>query len=248
MKKVKTVILLSFVIYSISIWGCKKETTAPIETIPSNLFPLKVGNVWYYSGYEIDTAGAKISGTEFNSSTTIIGQIQFQGKNPFVVIDSFKYANRNIEVDTLLVYLEGNYLYAWVDLTGMVGIPGFEYKKWVPFVKAAGNLNEPYTILSLDTTITVNYQGQLLPLSIRINITGNISLKEQVQTPAGRYDSYKFEALTTGSVSVGGVTLASFTSKNYIWFSSGIGPVKHETPATHNENGKRRELVGYKVS
>lgn len=229
-------------------WGCKKETTSLVETIPSNLFPLRVGNVWYYSGYEIDTAGAKISGTEFTSSTTIVGQIQFQGKNPYVVIDSFIYANRSIEVDTLLVYLEGGYLYAWIDLTGEVGIPGFEYKRWVPFVKASGNLNEPYTILSLDTTITINYQGQLVPLNIKINITGNIIIREQVQTPAGRYDSYKFEALMTGSVSVGGVTVASFTSKNYIWFSPGIGPVKHETPTTASEKGIRRELTSYKVS
>ena len=242
----KVITLLIF--FAFIFGGCKKETTPIIETIPSNLFPLKVGNVWYYSGYEIDTAGTKISGTEFNSSTTIVGQIQFQGKNPYVVIDSFKYANRSIEVDTLLVYLEGGYLYAWIDLTGEVGIPGFEYRRWVPFVKASGNLNEPYTILNLDTTITVNYQGQLVPLNIKINITGNIVTHEQIQLPAGKYDSYKFEALMTGSVSVGGVTVASFTSKNYIWFSPGIGPVKHETPATGSEKGIRRELTDYKVS
>ncbi|MFN3133931.1 MAG: hypothetical protein ACK44H_00010 [Candidatus Kryptonium sp.] len=243
-KVISLLVFLTFIIF----WGCKKETTPIIETIPSNLFPLKVGNVWYYSGYEIDTAGTKISGTEFTSSTTIVGQIQFQGKNPYVVIDSFKYSNRNIEVDTLLVYLEGGYLYAWIDLTGTVGIPGFEYKRWVPFVKASGNLNEPYTILNLDTTITVNYQGQLVPLNIRMNITGNVSTREQIQTPAGRYDSYKFEALMTGSISVGGVIVGSSTSKNYIWFSPGIGPVKHETPATASEKGARRELTGYKVS
>lgn len=248
MKKVKIIFSLFLITYLISIWGCKKETTIPIETIPSNLFPLKVGNVWYYSGYEIDTTGAKIPGTDFNSSTTIVGQIQFQGKNPFVVIDSFKYANRTVEVDTLLIYLEGGYLYAWIDLTGMIGIPGFTYKRWVPFIKASGNLNEPYTILSLDTTIMVNYQGQLLPLNIKINITGNISIKEQIQTPAGKYDSYKFEALITGSVSVGGVTVANFTSKDYIWFSSNIGPIKHETPASKNANGRRRELLSYRVS
>lgn len=102
--------------------------------------------------------------------------------------------------------------------------------------------------MSLDTTITINYQGQLVPLNIKINITGNIIVREQVQTPAGRYDSYKFEALMTGSLSVGGVTVGSFTSKNYIWFSPGIGPVKHETPATASEKGIRRELTGYKVS
>lgn len=243
-KVISLLVFLTFIIF----WGCKKETMPIIETIPSNLFPLKVGNVWYYSGYEIDTTGTKISGTEFTSSTTIVGQIQFQGKNPYVVIDSFKYSNRNIEVDTLLVYLEGGYLHAWIDLTGTVGIPGFEYKRWVPFVKASGNLNEPYTILSLDTTITINYQGQLVPLNIRINITGNVSTREQIQTPAGKYDSYKFEALMTGSISVGGVIVGSSTSKNYIWFSPGIGPVKHETPATASEKGVRRELTSYKVN
>lgn len=80
----KVITLLIF--FAFIFGGCKKETTPIIETIPSNLFPLKVGNVWYYSGYEIDTAGTKINGTEFNSSMTIVGQIQFQGKNPYVVI------------------------------------------------------------------------------------------------------------------------------------------------------------------
>ncbi len=242
-------LIVSLISLALIFGGCKKETTPlNIETIPSNLFPLKVGNAWNYSGYEIDTAGAKINGTEFTSSTTVVGQIQFAGKNPYVVLDSFIYANKSIEVDTLLVYLEGGYLYAWIDLTGTISIPGFEYKRWVPFIKASGNLNEPYTILSLDTTLTVNYQGQLLPLNIKINITGNISTREQIQTPAGRYDSYKFEAIATGSISVGGVTVASFTSKDYIWFSPGIGPVKHETPATASENGIRRELTRYKIN
>ncbi len=242
----KVISLLIF--FAFIFGGCKKEPTPIIETIPSNLFPLKVGNVWYYSGYKIDTAGTKINGTEFNSSMTIVAQIQFQGKNPYVVIDSFKYDDRNIEVDTLLVYLEGGYLYAWIDLTREIGIPGFEYKRWAPFVKASGNLNESYTIIFLDTIITINYQGQFVPLKIKTHITGNIVTHEQIQLPAGKHDSYKFEILMTGSVGIGGVTVTSFTSKNYIWFSPGIGPVKHETPATGSEKGIRRELTGYKVS
>ncbi len=227
--------------------SCKKETVSPIETIPSNLFPLKTGNVWFYSGYEIDTAGVKIPGTDFSSSTTIVGQIQFEGKNSFVVIDSLKY-QRGTEVDTLLIYLEGNYLYAWIDLTNTVGIPGFEYRRWVPFIKASGNLNEPYTILNPDTTLIVNHQGQMIPLNLRVTITGNISTKEEVQTPAGKFVAYKFEATVTGSASFGGVVVSSFTSKNYIWLSPNIGPIKHETPATPGARGIRRELSGYRVS
>ncbi|MCS7228413.1 MAG: hypothetical protein RMJ81_09720 [Candidatus Kryptonium sp.] len=245
MKKINLMISI-LVLLTFSFWGCKKETTAPIETIPSNLFPLRVGNVWYYSGYEIDTAGAKISGTDFTSSTTIVRQEQFQGKNSFVVIDSFKYADRRVEIDTLFVYFEGNYLYAWIDLS----VPDirFTYKRWVPFIKTGGNLNEPYTILNLDTTIMVSFQGQQLPLNIKANITGNISKKEEVQTPAGKFVSYKFEAIMTSSVSVGGVVVQTSSSRDYIWLSPGIGPIKHETPASGNERGVRRELTGYRVS
>jgi hypothetical protein len=234
--------LLSLFIFS----SCKKETTSPIETIPQNLFPLKTGNAWFYTGYQIDTAGNKISGTEFNSSTTIVGQIQFEGKNPFLVIDSLKY-QRGPEIDTLLIYLENDYLYAWIDLTNMVSIPGFTYKRWVPFIKTTGALNEPYTILNLDTTIIVTTGGQQLPLNIRVNITGNIALKEEIQTPLGKFVAYKFEANVTGSASIGGVTVGTFTSKNYIWLSPGIGPVKHETPATATQPGIRRELSNYRI-
>lgn len=247
MERKKFLSLISAILILLFISSCKKETVSPVETIPSNLFPLKIGNAWSYSGYEIDTAGAKIPGTDFASSTTIVGQIQFEGKNPFVVIDSLKY-QRGTEVDTLLIYLEGDYLYAWIDLTNTVGIPGFEYRRWVPFIKTSGNLNEPYTILNLDTTLVVNYQGQTIPLNIKVGITGNISVKEEVQTPAGKFVSYKFEATVTGSASVGGIVVTSFTSKNYIWLSPNIGPVKHETPATPAERGIRRELTGYRIS
>ncbi len=225
----------------------KKETITPsIEIVPSNLFPLKTGNVWYYSGYEIDTSGAKIVGTDFTSSTTVTTQIQFQGKNPLVVIDSLKYPTET-EVDTLLIYLDGDNLYAWIDLTNRIGIPSFEYRNWVLFVKTGGNLNEPYTILNLDTTIFVNYQGQQMPLNIKVNITGNIDKKEEVQVPAGKLVGYRFETLVTASVSIGGVVVASSTSKDYIWFSPGIGPIKHETPATASSNGVRRELSSYRL-
>ncbi len=247
LKKFPTPAILFTILALLSFFGCKKETTPPIETIPSNLFPLKTGNVWYYSGYEIDTAGTKISGTEFNSTTTIIDQIQFEEKNPFVVIDSFKYS-AGTEVDTLRIYFENNYLYAWIDLTGTIGIPGFEYKRWVPFIKTGGFLNEPYTILSLDTTVLVNYQGQQIPLNIKVNITGNITEKEEVQVPAGRFTSYKFEAIITASASVGGVVVSSSTSRNYIWLSPGVGPVKHETPASGGEPGLRRELLSYRIN
>jgi hypothetical protein len=143
--------LLSLFIFS----SCKKETTSPIETIPQNLFPLKTGNAWFYTGYQIDTAGNKISGTEFNSSTTIVGQIQFEGKNPFLVIDSLKY-QRGPEIDTLLIYLENDYLYAWIDLTNMVSIPGFTYKRWVPFIKTTGALNCNHR----RTTIAFEYKSK----------------------------------------------------------------------------------------
>lgn len=248
-EKIFSSAIFLFLILSISFFfsNCsKKETITPIETVPSNLFPLKIGNAWYYSGYQIDTSGAKIAGTDFTSSTTVISQIQFQGKNPFVVIDSLKYPIK-AEVDTLLVYLDGNNLYAWIDLTNTIGIPGFVYQKWVLFVKTGGNLNEPYTILSLDTTVFVSYQGQQVPLNIRVNITGNIDKKEELQLPAGKFVGYRFETLVTASVSVGGVVVASSTSKNYIWFSPGIGPIKHETPATSSSNGIRRELSSYRL-
>jgi len=238
--------LILLISLSVLIFGCQKgTTTTPLETVPTDLFPLKAGNTWYYSGYEIDTAGTRIPGTDFNSSTTVVGQIQFEGKNPFLVIDSLKYPEP--EVDTLIVYFEDNYLYAWIDLTNMVGIPGFVFKKWVPFVKTGGNLNEPYTILNLDTTIMVNYQGQMIPLNIMVNITGNVSTKEEVQTPAGKFVSYKFESTVVSSASVGGVVVASSTSKDYIWFSPGVGPVKYETPATGSSKGMRRELSGYRL-
>ncbi len=241
------IFLLSILLISFFFSNCEqKETITPIETVPSNLFPLKVGNAWYYSGYEIDTSGTKIAGTDFSSSTTVISQTQFQGKNPFVVIDSLKYPNQT-EVDTLLVYLDGDNLYAWIDLTNMIGIPGFEYRNWVLFVRTGGNLNEPYTILNLDTTIFVNYQGQQMPLNIKVNITGNIDKKEELQVPAGKLVGYRFETLVTGSVSVGGVTVASLTSKDYIWFSPGVGPIRHETPATTSRNGIRRDLSSYRL-
>ncbi len=242
-----TIFLLSILLVSLFLSNCEqKETITPIETVPSNLFPLKVGNAWYYSGYEIDTSGAKIAGTDFSSSTTVISQTQFQGKNSFVVIDSLKYPNKT-EVDTLFVYLDGDNLYAWIDLTNTIGIPGFEYRNWVLFVRTGGNLSEPYTILNLDTTIFVNYQGQQMPLNIKVNITGNIDKKEELQVPAGKLVGYRFETLVTGSISIGGVTVASFTSKDYIWFTPGIGPIRHETPATVSRNGIRRDLSTYRL-
>lgn len=238
------IFLLSILLFSFFFLSCKqRETLIPIETVPSNLFPLKIGNAWYYSGYEIDTSGTKIAGTDFASSTTIVAQTQFQNKNSFVVIDSLKYPTK-IEVDTLLVYLEGDNLYAWLDLTNTIGIPGFKFQSWVLFVKTGGNLNEPYTILNLDTTI---FAGQQVPLNIRINITGNIDKKEELQVPAGKLIAYRFETLMTGSINIGGVTVTNFTSTNYIWFSPGIGPIRYEAPATVSKSGTRRDLSSYRL-
>jgi len=218
--------------------GCKKseEPTTPGGGTTGDLLPLVVGHYWSYIVYELDANNNHVAGTETYSSTKVAAQVTFAGRSAYMLIDStFNHQNQFESADTILVSKDANGdLSLYFAMQPPEGLPITFPSGWFPFIRFSAGTGVEYTIVMVDTTIS--QQG--VSLHFLFKLTGLVSGQEQVQTPAGTFNATKFRLRNAVTVTMGGQTVYSQTEDTYMYFASGVGPVRNYTPSTTSATGE----------
>lgn len=221
--KMKLSILSLIIIMFLNFLSCEKEKspTEPVIQIPENLFPLQVGRYWKYKVTETDTIGEPIrSGW---SSTTVIAQQVYAGKNAYVLVDSLTMMQEYVVVDTNYFHIDetGN-IWSYILLESMDPSSG---PGWLMLFNRKKGLNQLYNIM--DSSIML--PG--LPISVRIKLSSIIKEKTSIVVPEGSYNnSYpaelKMEMIAEPSFYV------SLLSQYWLVPNVGLVKLKESIPAS----------------
>lgn len=222
MKKAFALLLVLFAVLA----GCgifdddnKKTPSEPIYPA-RRYYPLKVGASWTYRVTTTDSLGGQ---TTFNYINSIIGTVNQNRKNWFVIYN-------NAEQDTVLAREQGNRIFSLVE-TGAVAarpIPGIDARQLARMAQAT--LRE-VPILDLNASVgevwTIFSQTDSIPgFVISQEITGTFQGIESITVPRGSFDScLKYLLVYTSSIR-SPVFNGSTSDRITLFLAPDIGPAR----------------------
>ncbi len=221
-------------------WACKSTTSNPVGSgsASGSYWPLAVGDVWVYHGYDLDSTGAKVAGSDRTEVDSISGTAVVGGVHAFVVHSTVNDTVRQpgyYATDTA-----GN-PEAFIDTSAGAG-RGF----W----KALADFGNS-TVGGRDTSVTV-FTSPYGFGPTRDTVFETYMGIVPVTTPAGTFSGKSFRDSAGTSTTFGPYTASSIALQT-IYFVAGVGMVKstawseESIPGLSNTSGSISELVSYRV-
>lgn len=216
--------LLVFILFALAAGCDKKDNLTGTEITETNLFPLAVGRLFVYSGYDLDTTSSqKIASSVHRQTMLVQGTATIAGKTAYRLIDSM-YTPTGI--------------FSMLDTTYVVNENGdllvYENGTWATYFKRSAGVNTEYEI---------GQRTEMTPIGpISIPLKGKIYPKATITLPYGTVDTYKLEI--KASINFSGI---SFEVVQYIYFVDGIGPVQFTDAAWKDPISGRKNLGNERV-
>lgn len=240
--------------------SCSEDNTEPTDK--KDYFPLKQGNYWIYSVYELDANSnpIKLIGTD---SIVVSANKEINDKNGYELL---VFRDKAI-FDTLYYYSEDNSIYQFLD-ESTDSIPGLN--EWFEIINTGGDSwfihteeSEEYEISFDDSTVTTNayfvyngkYHGQQ-KLSIENNEYQTIHTSYKADTKK------EFEYIFSGDTSkveiiharnmdfyvtdAVGIVMQTLRPGSTIIKTSDQSP--YYPQKTYDHNGWKRELIRYFIN
>jgi hypothetical protein len=214
--------------------ACEKESdngngSGPTEYGVEDYYPLQVGHRWVYAGIEIDSLDNEIPGTEYNSTTTVIGDTLIGGNTYFIQQDS---------TDQEGSWQAGERQYArYVEDSLKFLMPFFDDPQSLVEMTMAilpGDVGDTWVITTLDTVFE-DSSGN--PIEVSLTWTGELLDFGSLAVPAGNFD----EAVHLGYEMTMEIstpdTAISFGSEMKVWAAPLIGPAQVYQSATFGPDG-----------
>jgi hypothetical protein len=218
-------------------------------------YKIEIGNWWIYQEDILDSNNTVIEGSTSFDTTRIVGQVNYEGENAFVMTSTYESEGQTT-VDTTYMTVKGSQLYAYFEDLGFGGY-GIEFGAWL--LMADFNQNE---WVMLDTSVKdVDVDlggGQTAKLTMTIKMTGKKLNKETVNVDGNNVECQKFQQHIeiSGSIDMGQPIPIAQKLDVTNYFGKDVGFVKSYSPATYMEipvigkmwfNGSQSMLLKYLV-
>lgn len=210
--------------------ACDKDSgpTAPVDIIPTNLFPFEVGREWVFDAIETDTAGNPIPGKTGKSRMKILMMMELVNRQAYMLVDTTTIADTStIEVNLFSVDEKGNlwqYFFSTHDQPEFVkSISDLSILSggiWLKVFNRELGINQVHTVL--DSTLQVG------PAPVQFKILSVIKNRTSLTVPIGHFNEvYPGEIefqITAGNI----LTKYKFN----IWLVPDVGFIKFRQPVT----------------
>jgi hypothetical protein len=176
-----------------------------ISQIASDYFPSQPGYKWYYQTTPLDSLNTPIDSLKYYGIDSFAVVSDYKGRNTNVVLTKSGLLNTIINqpyIDSLYYSFESTNGYEYFDpiyVSKLVGnidsILALNFltffhslEGWYSYYRLSSNVNQAYTILSKDTTVT--YDSTSLP--VRFQLIGKRLSDETLNTEIGSFECKKF--------------------------------------------------------
>lgn len=263
------------VLAALSLYSCNRGDDGPVfvtdsEPVPANIFPLVATHQFTYSGYLLDSNGAKISASEsvFSSTWTIQNEVRIADYFPASAISKVGRANAvliednttaagyiaNPQTIPVFVYYDsssGDYYYmtnfGYVFRTDSILDAQNSFKPRedsLRFIKLASpKVGTTVKIVAFKEDFVSYLYGRTTPLNITVTIFTNFEKKENVALNLNGKDTTltTYYLVVSTQVSAGALVQPETINAKF-WLAEGIGPVQIYLAGDKETFGSFRKL------
>lgn len=251
----KLVLFLAFPILALLVSCGEDDSNGTGPSTQKSYFPVTTGSWWIYFNYDIDSAGNKITDTEYYDTARIVGKQTINGKLAAIITSH----NSRDEVDTSYFAFENNKLYTLMDFYSS-DFFDFPASQWVPIA----DFNASSWKILPDTTlppVDIPMPDGNLKLTATISIDGSKGGQKNI-TVKGKSIVCQEIINTTKMImkfEIPGVPIpisATTNVKMYLYFGENIGLVARRVDPTLINvtfmqewiDGSYGELVDYYIA
>lgn len=237
------IILTLFVLLA----GCSKDDNPSVGPTPvltiANFIPLNIGNWRKFDGMEIDASGNPLPGTNYQLTSSVVGDTLVNGLNYFVVHDSSDSSGSWQLVETSYYRTSGDTLKFLMPMfdgaelveASTVILPQPVDSSWGMFTKDTSMQGQG------GTTITIHIDG-----------TGQILGLGSLTVPYGTLANTYHVQQTTNFQMTSPDTTITYVRTQEFWAAQDVGPARFYALPSEGpgdpEPGTREELVEYHLT
>ena len=226
------------------------SSVTPLAQQASDYFPDQTGFMWNYKATPLDSLNNPIDPLAFFRQDSFAVTTNYEGKLANIVLtksDSLQAILQEPYEDSLFFHFSGTDGYEYfrvgalefflVYADSILADTNFSFvdffyslKDWYPVYRFDANVNQEYTLRSIDITIT-----SISPLPLRFEYLGKRLDDETINTEIGNFDCKKFQISWKVSVvfppPIGAVELLS--TENTFWIAEDNWVVRDFIPTNH---------------
>ena len=214
----------------------------------SDYFPNQTGFMWNYKATPLDSLNNPIDTLAFFRQDSFAVTADYQGKLANVVPSKSGPLQTILlqpYTDSLFFHFSGTDGYEYfrvgalefflISVDSILSDPNFSFvdffyslEDWYSVYRFAANVNQEYTLLSVDTTIS-----SISPFPLRFEYLGERLDDETINTEIGTYICKKYEITWKVSALFGPIPVKLFSTENTFWIAEDNWVVLDIIPTNH---------------